>query len=87
MDDPVYRGAYRGYLEQMLNTVFEPAALTARLRNEYSRIAPYVVGPEGEQAGSSFLASPEEFTQAVNSLLAYVPSRAAAVRQAMGASR
>ena len=34
MDDPVYRAAYRGYLEEMLNTVFEPTALTARLQAE-----------------------------------------------------
>ena len=87
MDDPVYRAAYRSYLDQMLNTVFEPNALTARLQAEYSRIAPYVIGPEGEQTGRSFIESPEEFTQAVNSLLAYVPARAAAVRQAMGTSR
>ena len=80
MDDPVYRAAYRGYLEEMLNTVFEPGALTARLQTEYSRIAPYIIGAEGEQAGRTFLDSPAEFTQAVSSLLTYVSTRAAAVR-------
>lgn len=87
MDDPVYRAAYRGYLQDMLNTVFEPTALTARLQTEYSLIAAYVVGAEGEQVGRTFLASPTEFTQAVTSLLAYVPTRAAAVRQALETSR
>jgi spore coat protein H len=87
MDDPVYRAAYRGYLQEMLNTVFEPTALTARLQTEYARIAPYVVGAEGEQVGRTFLASPSEFTQAVTSLLAYVPTRVAAVRQALETSR
>ena len=87
MDDPVYRAAYRSYLQEMLNTVFEPTALTARLQAEYARISPYVVGTEGEQAGRTFLASPAEFTQAVASLLTYVPTRAAAVRQALETSR
>jgi spore coat protein CotH len=87
MDDPVYRATYRGYIEEMLNTVFEPSAVTARLRAEYARIAPYVVGPEGEQPGRSFLQSPEEFTQAVTTLMTYVQTRAAAVRQALGNAR
>ena len=87
MEDPVYRAAYRGYLQEMLNTVFEPTALTTRLQAEYARIAPYVVGAEGEQAGRTFLASPTEFTQAVSSLVTYVSTRAAAVRQALETSR
>ena len=87
MDDPIYRAAYRGYVEELLNTVFEPSRLTARLQAEYARIAPYVVGPEGEQPERSFLQSPEEFTQAVTSLLTYVQTRAATVRQAVGNTR
>lgn len=87
MDDQVYRAAYRSYVEEMLNTVFEPSALTARLQTESARIAPYVVGPEGEAPERSFLASPAEFTQAVTSLMTYVQSRAASVRQALAASR
>jgi hypothetical protein len=87
MDDPVYRAAYRGYVEEMVNTVFEPSALTARLQAEYTRIAPYVVGLEGEVAGRSFLQSPEEFTQAVTNLMTYVRTRSASVRQALGDAR
>ena len=87
MDDPVYRAAYRGYVEEMLNTVFEPSALTARLQAEYARIAPYVVGPEGEVPERSFIQSPAEFTQAVTNLMTYVQTRAASVRQALGAAR
>jgi spore coat protein CotH len=87
MDDPLYRAAYRGYLQEMLNTAFEPTALTARLQTEAARITPYVIGTEGEQAGQTFLSTPNEFTQAVSSLLAYVPARAAAVRQALETAR
>jgi spore coat protein H len=87
MDDPVYRAAYRGYVEEMLNTVFEPSAVTARLQAEYARIAPYVVGPEGEVPERSFIQSPAQFTQAVTTLMTYVQSRAATVRQALGNAR
>ena len=87
LDDPVYRAAYRTQVEELLNTVFEPARVSARLQAEYARVAPYVVGTEGEQAGRTFLASPEEFTQAVSSLLAYVQSRAATVRRALDTAR
>jgi hypothetical protein len=87
MDDPVYRAAYRAHVEELLNSVFEPSRLTARLQAEYGRIAPYVVGPDGEQAGSTFIQSPTDFTQAVTNLLTYVQTRSAAVRQALGAAR
>ena len=87
MDDPVYRAAYRSYIEELLNTVFEPSAVTARLQAEYARITPYVVGPEGEQPDRSFLQSPEEFTQAVTNLMTYVRTRSASVRQALGDAR
>ena len=81
MDDPVYRAAYRQNVEELLNTVFESSRLAARLQAEYARIAPYVVGPDGEQPGRTFLQSPEQFTQAVASLAAYAQTRPAAVRR------
>jgi spore coat protein H len=87
LDDPVYRAAYRTQVEELLNTVFEPARVSARIQAEYARIAPYVVGAEGEQAGRTFLASPDEFTQAISSLLAYVQSRGATVRRALETAR
>jgi spore coat protein H len=87
LDDPVYRAAYRKDIEDLLNTVFESSTLAARLQTEYARIAPYVIGPEGEQPGRTFLDSPEQFTQQVANLIAFVPARAAAVRQALAASR
>ena len=87
LDDPVYRAAYRAQVEELLNTVFEPARVSARIQAESARVAPYVVGTEGEQAGRTFLASPEEFTQAISSLLAYVQSRGATVRRALETAR
>jgi spore coat protein CotH len=87
LDDPVYRAAYRTQVEELLNTVFEPGRVSARIQAEYARVAPYVVGTEGEQAGRTFLASPDEFTQAIGSLLSYVQSRGATVRRALETAR
>ena len=35
LDDPVYRATYRGYLEELLNSVLEPARVNAHVRAEY----------------------------------------------------
>jgi hypothetical protein len=59
----------------------------ARLEADYARIAPYVIGAEGEQPGSTFIGAPAEFTGAVTNLLAYVQTRATSVRQALAAAR
>jgi spore coat protein H len=89
MDDPVYRAAYRGHVENLLSTVFEPGSVSARLRTEQARIAPYVIGSEGEQPGRTFAGTPAQFDATVfgpNGLIAYVQSRAAAVRTALSAA-
>ncbi len=87
LDDPVYRAAYRGYVEEFLGTVFEPSRVTARLQKESTLITPYVVGAEGEQQGSTFIESPAEFSQAVTTVLTYVRTRVATVRQALAVAR
>lgn len=83
MDDPTYRAAYRSHVQELLGSVFEPGALVARLRSEQARIAPYVIGAEGEVAGRTFLSSPAQFGTSIDTLVSYVESRAAAVRQAL----
>ena len=87
MNDPVYRAEYRAQVENLLGTVFEPSRLASRFQAEYARITPYVIGPEGEQQGSTSIASPAAFTQAVASLVTYVQARHLAVRQALGSAR
>ncbi len=87
LDDPVYRAAYRGHVEELITTVFDPGRLTARLRSEQALIAPYVIGAEGEQTGRTFLSSPAQFDTSVAGLVSYVESRSAAVKQALGTTR
>ena len=90
MDDPVYRATYRSHLESLLTTVFEPARLGATFRSEQARIAPYVIGADAEDPSRSFAGTPAQFDATVygpSGLVAYVQSRAAAVRAALGASQ
>ena len=67
--------------------VFEPSRLTTRLRSEQALISPYVAGPEGEVAGATFLNTPAQFDTSVSSLVDFVQTRAAAVRQALATTR
>lgn len=87
LDDPVYRAAYRGHVEELITTVFDAGRLTARLRSEQTLIAPYVIGPEGEQSGRTFLSNPAQFDTAVAGLVGFVESRSAAVKQILGTTR
>jgi spore coat protein H len=90
MDDPVYRATYRAHVENLLGTVFEPSRLSARFQSEHARIAPFVIGASGELPGRSFAGTPAEFDATVfgpTGLIAYVESRAAAVRRALGAAQ
>lgn len=90
MDDSVYRAIYRGQVEALVNTVFDPARVSVTLRSEQARIAPYVIGPDGELAGRGFAGTPAQFDAAVhgpNGMLTYVANRAAAVRAALAAAR
>ena len=65
MDDPVYRAAYRTHVEDLLNTALEPARVSAILRSEQARIAPFVIGAEGETAGRTFAGGPAQFDAAL----------------------
>ena len=87
MDDPVYRAAYRQHVQELIGTVFEPSRVAARLRSEQALITPYVVGAEGEQSGRTFLSNLTQFATSVDTAVAYVQSRAAAVRAALETTR
>jgi spore coat protein CotH len=86
MDDPVYRAQYRAHVVDLLATVFEPSRVNAILQSEQARIAPYVIGREGELAGRSFAGTPAQFNESLygpTGLLAYVSNRATAIRRAL----
>ena len=89
MDDPVYRAAYRSHVEDLLSTSLEPSRVSATLRSEQARIAPFVIGAEGETAGRGFAGSAAQFDAALfgaNGLIASYTNRVAAVRLALAAA-
>jgi len=83
LDDPVYRAAYRAHVQELLGSLFEPNALVTRIRAEQARIAPFVVGANGEVAGHTFLTNAAQFETSVDSLVAFVQSQVSAIRQAL----
>lgn len=84
LDDAVYRAAYRTHVEDLLNSVFDPARVGATLRAEQARIAPYVVGVDAEAPTRTFAGSAAQFENATTNLVATVQNRAAAARRALG---
>ena len=90
LDDPVYRATYRGYLEELLNSVLEPARVDAHVRAEYDRIVPYVVGASGEAPERSFAGTAAQFEAAAvgpAGVAATLRSRTTAARAALGSTR
>ena len=87
LDDAIYRAQYRAHLESLLGSVFDAGHVTARLRQEHALIAAHVVGPDGEQPGRTFLASPEMFDQALEQAVRDVTARVPAVQTALARAR
>lgn len=86
MDDPVYRAAYRAHVEDLVNTSLEPGRVGAILRSEQARIAPFVIGAEGEVAGRTFVGGAAQFDAALlgaNGLIASYANRVTLVRRAL----
>ena len=75
LDDAVYRGRYRQFVEQAAAAEYEPASMGPRFEAAHALIAPYVVGPEGEQPGYTFVASEAAFAATLEELLGHVEQR------------
>lgn len=89
LDDPTYRASYEAKLAALLTGAFEVSAVEARMQAYHDLIAPYVVGPESEEAAPyTFLSGPEAFEQSLSAgqyaLFPHVESRHEAVRTALG---
>jgi hypothetical protein len=74
-DDPVHRATYDDYVAEAAADEYHPATWAPRVQAAHDLIAPYVVGPDGEQPGYTFLQSDADFTQALAELLAHVEAR------------
>lgn len=63
--------------------MLEPTRVNTRIRSEYARIVPYVVGSEGEAPGRSFAGTAAQFEAASlgpSGIAAILQSRATAAR-------
>jgi spore coat protein CotH len=89
LDDPVYKAAYRRDVEELLNSVLDSNAVGSRVRAEYNRIAPYVVGAEGEATARTFAGTAAQFEAAAvgpSGIIAILQSRANAARSALSST-
>lgn len=78
-DDPVYYERYRTHMRAFYEGVFTQARMDALFDKYHSLVSPYVVGPEGEQPGYTFLSSSGAFTSALPALRSHVASRRALI--------
>jgi spore coat protein H len=84
--DPVYMGAYRGYLARSIEGLFAEDAAAARLRQMHELIAPSVVGPDGETSAHTTLSSEAAFNDSVDGetgLIQHLATRRARVSEAL----
>lgn len=81
MDDPVYHALYVEYVDETINSAFEPEKMQATYERLAALVAPYVVGEQGEQAGYTTLSSPQAFEQALSVLIQHVNDRYAAASE------
>ena len=79
MDDPEYWDIYVFYVQEVIETIFEPEATKICYQEAHDLIAPYAVGPEGEQTGYTQLSSPEAFDTSLEQLFDHVDERYLAV--------
>ena len=87
LDDPTYRQIYEDSLAAAIEGPFEPNATEALLREAHEQIAPFMVGPDGEQPGFSFLQSDEELDADLEEIIAHIHERAAVVAAHVDGSR
>ncbi|WP_437576796.1 CotH kinase family protein [Sorangium sp. So ce887] len=75
LDDPVYADIYRDHLARTVQVAYEPVAAEQRFREAHALMAPYVVGPEGEIEGHTFVESEAAFNEALDALVAHARAR------------
>ena len=84
LDDPVYLDIYRDQVAHAAQVEYEPVAAEQRFRAAHELIAPYVVGPEGEIEGYTFLSSEASFDDALDQLITHANARQADVAAYLG---
>jgi spore coat protein CotH len=84
IDDPAYRGAYYREMAGFLAEVYKPEAIKSLIERARDRVAPYVIGPEGERPGFT-VTTPDDFRVFTNALLTHADRRHAEAQAALAA--
>jgi spore coat protein H len=75
IDDPVYQAAYAENVAALIDSAFDPAAITARFQELHDLVAPYVVGTNGEIEGHTHLKSDADFDISLDVLIQHAENR------------
>jgi hypothetical protein len=78
-NDAAYFAKYKNHLRDFKNNVFTETTISSMIENAYALITPYVIGPDGEKTGYTYLTSSASFTAEKTNLLNHVKSRIALV--------
>ena len=69
IDDPLYQAMYQQFVHDTIEGVYSPARSQQRFSAAHQLIEPYVVGPEGEWPEYTKLRRPQDFYDALTTLL------------------
>ena len=81
IDDPVYVALYKSHLKAFNENVLSKPDVPAMLDAYTALVTPYAVGPNGEQAGATYLVGgANAFSAALPALKTHVQSRVTLIR-------
>lgn len=83
LDDPVYMGIYKDAVREAADGVYAEDTARQRFGELHELIAPYVVGDDGEEAGSTTISSEAAFESSVGDLSDWAATRHELVDEAL----
>lgn len=79
IDDPVYLSVYKQNLKSFNNNVFTVSVVENLINKYQNLIFPFVIGPDGEQPGYTYLTGSTSFTNAAAELKIHLANRKALI--------
>jgi len=80
-DDPVYYARYQQHMRTFVDETFTIAKMDALFERYHGMVAPYAIGTNGEQPGSTHIPNPSAFTAALQGLKTHLRNRQTLVNQ------
>lgn len=84
LDNPVYFARYKKLLQQLLVGPAKPELLIPMIQNQRQLIGPYMLGPEGEQLGYTFLRGQNATDYKFQQLQEFITDRHKTLLDALG---